>query len=202
MSKQNPFQFSIYKKLRKLHFVFFLAKKWNRLGLPTPLRMQKQIINELHTEMLVRILHLSSRQGGVNLDEIMKAHFQLGEEIAEQVGDFLSLKKEDARSLSKIVDYLHGLLNIKNKTTIVASSRECTEHWHGCSLADQLRGDQDGHRDCDIYQELYRGVLAVLHPGSSANDLLVTRSRGQSSCELITRIDTSNEFASATAHAE
>ena len=167
-----------------------LVKWWIRLGLPLPGWLKREIANQIHAEMLVRLMAAVLQKGSIDLEEALATQYRLGEEIAGQVADFLSLRPDDARSLAKIVDFLHGILGIRGKRVVVSGQREDVSRWTVCPLAEQLREAEGGAGVyyCHLYQEMYKGVLAALNPRAQANTLRVTQSLGEPYCEIRTWI--------------
>ncbi|MBC2716102.1 MAG: hypothetical protein HF978_12415 [Desulfobacteraceae bacterium] len=181
-------EFSIYKYLKKHPLQFKLIKVWVKLNLPIPGIMKRQLANEIHTEMIVRLMDSTINEGSLTLDRALQIHYELGKELGNQVNDFLSVNPKSATDLSRIIDFLHDLLNIKGKKVIINSEKEAISHWTKCSLYKQLYSNKNGHYYCHLYQEIYKGVLFSINPKAKANNLDKTRSQGCDYCELKTWI--------------
>lgn len=179
-------EFSIYRQLHKHPQIFRIARLWIRIGLPVPGRIKRQLANEIHVEMITRILDVVAEEGSITLERALKIHFLLGQEIAGQVKQFLSIDPINARDLSRIVDFLHDLLLIRGKRIVTDSSDLSVSHWDKCSLYQQLQRHDYGYLYCDLFQEMYKGVLSSINPEATANTLKTTRSRGCEYCELKT----------------
>ena len=167
-----------------------LVKWWIKLGLPLPGWFRREIANQIHAEMLVRLMAVVLRKGHINLEEALAAQYRLGEELAEQVADYLALRPNDATSLAKVVDFLHSVLGIRGKRVVVNEPGEHVARWTICPLAAQLKEAEGGAGVyyCHLYQEMYKGVLAALNPQARANTLTVTQSLGKPYCEISTWI--------------
>lgn len=164
------------------------AKWWIRLGLPLPERMKRQIANQIHAEMLVRLTAVILQKGTLDWQQALAAQYELGQEIAAQTADILSLQTNDVGSLAKIVDFLHGLLDIGGKQVVMDTAGENVCRWTNCPLAAQLKGSPNGAgvAYCHLYQEMYKGVLFALNPNARANTLEITQSLGKPYCEIRT----------------
>ena len=167
-----------------------LVKWWIQLGLPLPGWFKREIANQIHAEMLVRLMAMILRKGNIDLEEALASQYRLGEELAEQVADYLSLRRDDASSLARVVDFLHSVLGIRGKRVVVNGQREHVSRWTICPLAAQLREAEGGAGVyyCHLYQEIYKGMLAALNPQARANTLTVTQSLGEPHCEIRTWI--------------
>jgi len=181
-------EFTIYKILKKYPGIYKIVKVWVKLKLPVPCRIKRQIANEIHTEMIIRLMDFTVKNKRLTIDDALKIHFDLGVELAYQTRDFLSIDSENVSDLSKVIDFLHDLLLIKGKTTIKATQNETISHWTNCSLYKQLLENDNGFYYCHLYQEMYKGVLFGMNPNAGANTLKKTRSMGCEYCELITWI--------------
>ncbi len=179
-------EFTIYKYLKNHTFVFKVVKSWIKLKLPIPCRLKRQLANEIHTEMIIRLMDFTVKNKKLTIDNALKIHFELGVELAEQTKEFLSINPYDIKDLSKIIDFLHDLLLIKNKTTIRQTESENISQWTGCSLYKQLLENDNGFYYCHLYQEMYKGVLYGINPNAKANTLETTRSMKCEYCELKT----------------
>jgi len=182
-------EFTIYKYLKKHPFLFKIIKLWIRLNLPIPCRMKRQLANEIHTEMIIRLMDFTIKNTNLTIDDALKIHFQLGIELAEQTKEFLSINPENVRDLSKIIDFLHVLLFIREKEVIKITEKETISHWTGCSLYKQLLENDNGFYYCHLYQEMYKGVLFGINPKAKANTLKKTRSMNCKYCELKTWLE-------------
>ena len=182
-------EFSLYRYLKNHKILFRLIRAWIKLNLPVPGFIKRQLANEIHAEMIVRLMDFTVKNGRLTVDDALKIHFQLGIEISSQVREFLSVNPEDAVSLAKIIDFLHDLLLIKGKKTVAASRTSATSHWTKCSLYKQLLNSENGFYYCHLYQEMYKGVLYGINPKARANTLETTRSMHCDYCELITWIE-------------
>lgn len=163
-----------------------LAKWWVGLGLPVPQRFLRQIANQIHAEMITRIMERAAAKGSITFEEAFQVQYDLGREIAPAIAEFLSLNAADARSLTRIVDFTNLLLDIRG-AEVERSARRVVRHERVCFLADQLAERQAPYY-CKLYQSMYKGVLSVLNPAASANDLTITQSIGCDHCEIITEV--------------
>jgi len=108
-------EFTIYKYFKKHPAQFKIAKLWVKLHLPLPERIKRQIANEIHAEMIIRLMDFTVKNKNLTIDDALRIHFNLGLEFAQQTKEFLSINPDNARDLSKIIDFLHDLLLIKGK---------------------------------------------------------------------------------------
>ncbi len=161
-----------------------LAGWWVRLGLPVPQRLLRQIANQIHAEMTTRIMEVAAAKGSITYKEAFQVQYDLGREIAPAIAGFLSLDATDARSLTKIVDFTNLLLDIRGEE-VERSAGRVVRHEHACLLAKQL-AERKAPYYCRLYQSMYKGILSVLNPAASANDLTITQSMGCDYCEIIT----------------
>jgi len=182
-------EFTIYKKLKKHKFIFNFVKLWIKFNLPVPCIIKRQIANEIHTEMIIRLMDFTVKNEKLTVKDALKIHYQLGIELSKQTQEFLSINPDNANDLSKVIDFLHDLLLIKGKETIKESRDENISHWKNCSLYKQLLDNDNGFYYCHLYQEMYKGVLYGINPNAKANTLEKTRSMGCDYCELITWIE-------------
>ncbi len=182
-------EFTIYKYLKKRPFVFKVIKFWIKLGLPVPGTVKRRLANEIHTEMIVRLMDFTVKHKQLTVDDALQIHFELGKELAGQTKEFLSIDPESVKDLSKIIDFLHDLLFIKKKNTIKETKKETISRWTGCSLYKQLLKNDNGFYYCHLYQEMYKGVLFGINPKAKANTLERTRSMHCEYCELKTWIE-------------
>lgn len=181
-------EFTNYKYFKKHPVQFKIAKLWVRLHLPLPERIKRQLANEIHTEMIIRLMDFAVKNKNLTVADAITVHYNLGLELAQQTKEFLSINPDNAQDLSKVIDFLHDLLLIKGKKTIIANGNEAVSHWTACSLYKQLLANDNGFYYCHLYQEMYKGVLYGINPNARANTLEETRSMGCDYCELKTRI--------------
>ncbi len=182
-------EFTIYKYLKNYPFVFKIVKSWIKMKLPIPCAIKRQLANEIHTEMIIRLMDFTVKNKNLTVDDALKIHFQLGIELAEQTKEFLSINPKNVKNLSKIIDFLHDLLFIKGKVTVRDTKNETVSNWTGCSLYKQLLENDNGFYYCHLYQEMYKGVLFGINPKAKANTLEKTRSMKCEYCELKTWIE-------------
>ena len=184
-------RFTLYTYLEKHPVQMKAVQLWLKLNLPVPSGIKRQLANEIHAEMIVRLMDILVREGELTIERALQVHFEIGKEIAEQVKNFLSVNPNDAASLSGIIDFLHGLLCISGKESIEHSPDRAVSHWRKCSLSGQLseRKEGGGPYYCHLFQEMYKGVLFGINPNARANDLETTRSQGFAYCELQTWIE-------------
>ncbi|EFK06489.1 conserved hypothetical protein [delta proteobacterium NaphS2] len=163
---------------------------WFRKGFPIPEKTKRQMINQIHTEMIIRLMDIVVKEGSLSLEKALKVHYQIGQELAEETKDMLKPNPYDAEDLSYIIDFLHGLLDIKNKKVQNSKNNEAVSHWYSCPLSKRLKELQNGGGPyyCHLYQEMYKGVLNKINPKAFANDLSLTQSQGNDFCELRTWI--------------
>ena len=184
-------QFRLVQYLEKHPLQKRFVQWWLRLRLPLPGWLKREIANQIHAEMLVRLMAAILQKGQISLQEALATQYQLGQEIAPLVAEFLSLRPDDARSLSQIVDFLHAILGIRGKQTVLSRQNKSVTRWTVCPLAAQLKNAQGsaGVYYCHLYQEMYKGVLARLNPKAQANTLTTTQSLGHLYCEIQTWVD-------------
>jgi len=182
-------EFTIYKFFKKHPILFKIAKLWIKLHFPLPERLKRQLANEIHTEMIIRLMDFTVKNKKLTIDDALKIHFDLGLELAQQTKEFLSINPNSAQDLSNVIDFLHDLLLIKGKKTIKATENEAVSHWTRCSLYKQLLKNENGFYYCHLYQEMYKGVLSGINPNAKANTLEKTRSMDCEYCELKTWIE-------------
>ena len=120
------------------------AKWWTRKGFPLPERMKRQIANQIHAEMIARLMSVVVEKGTITVEQALQAQYELGQEIAVQTANFLSVASDDDRHLSSIIDFLHGLLDIGNKVEVVRNQQEVICHWKTCFLSEQLKTSKGG----------------------------------------------------------
>ena len=183
-------KFTLYSYFEKHPTQKKVAKWWSARGLPLPEALKRQLANQIHAEMIARLMRVVVTKRSLNMQQALQSQYELGEEIAAQTADFLSVNPDDARSLSSIIDFLHNLLGIHGKVEITASESEVTCHWTKCPLSAQLRESPDGSGPyyCHLYQEMYKGVIHAINPKAEANTLTTTQSMGKEFCELKTQI--------------
>ena len=184
-------QFRIYRYFEKHPLQKQFAKQWIRLGLPLPERIKRQLANQIHAEMIVRLMAPILQNGTIDLHQAVATQYQLGRDIASQTADLLSIQPSDARSLSRIVDFLHGLLEISGKQVVTDSKSENLCRWTNCPLSNQLKDSKEeaGAYYCHLYQEMYKGVLFEINPQAHANTLEITQSLGKQYCEIKTWLE-------------
>lgn len=187
--KNRNMEFTLYKNLKKHPITFKIVKYWVKLKFPVPNGIKRQLANEIHTEMIIRLMDFTVKNKNLTVDDALKIHYQLGVEMAEQTKEFLSINLESISDLSKIIDFLHDLLLIKGKSVIKRTKNETVSHWTGCSLYKQLLENDNGFYYCHLYQEMYKGVLFGINPSAKANTLEKTRSMNCDYCELKTWIE-------------
>lgn len=185
-------QFTIYRYFLRHPFQKKTVQLWLQWNLPVPSFLKRQIVNEIHAEMIIRLMDVVIKDGALTEEKARRVHFELGKEIATQVSDFLTINPVDARSLSKVIDFLHNLLFISGKKTVKSSKELAVSHWYSCPLSSQLAYLKNGGGPyyCHLYQEMYKGVLQGINPNAKANNLKITQSQGCDYCELQTWIDT------------
>ncbi len=182
-------EFSLYTFLKRHPLLFRIVKAWVKADLPIPCAIKRQLANEIHVEMIVRMMDFAVKNGSLGVEDAKKIHFDLGVEIAGQTQAFLSIDPDNASDMSRIIDFLHDLLFIKGKQTIKSTQKEAVSHWTNCSLYKQLLQNDNGVYYCHLYQEMYKGVLHGINPKAKANTLEITRSVGCDYCELKTWIE-------------
>jgi hypothetical protein len=184
-------QFQLYTYLSKHPIQMQLIKRWVRLGLPVPSFIKLQLANEIHAEMIARLMQALIKNNGLSLESALQVHYEIGTEMAGLVKDFLDIDPNDARSLSRIIDFLHGVLSITGKNVIHSSQDKAISHWNKCPLSSQLSELKDGGGPyyCHLYQEMYKGVLFGINKNARANNLATTQSQGCEYCELETWIE-------------
>ncbi len=182
-------EFTIYKYLKNRPFLFKIVKFWIKLKLPIPCAIKRQLANEIHTEMIIRLMDFTVKHKQLTVDDALKIHFELGIELAEQTKEFLSINPKNVKDLSKIIDFLHDLLFIRKKNIVKETEAENISRWTGCSLYKQLLENDNGFYYCHLYQEMYKGVLFGINPNARANTLDTTRSMHCEYCELKTWIE-------------
>jgi polyhydroxyalkanoate synthesis regulator phasin len=160
------------------------------MDLPVPSFLKRQAANEIHAEMIIRLMDALIKEGNLTLEKALQVHYEMGQDISLQVKELLSIDENDAGSLSKIIDFIHDLLFISRKETVENSRERAVSHWHGCSLSGQLSAlKEGGPYYCHLYQEMYKGVLAGINSHAKTNDLEITRSQGCEYCRLETWIE-------------
>jgi hypothetical protein len=169
----------------------WIVKRWVKAGLPVPSFIKLQLANDIHAEMIARLMSALIEDNGLSLERALKVHFEMGTEFAAQVKDFLSIDPDDARSLARIIDFLHGALFISGKDVVRSSRNRAISHWHKCPLSSRLAElkEEGGPYYCHLYQEMYKGVLYGINRKARANDLVTTRSQGCGYCVLETWIE-------------
>lgn len=183
-------QFKLYAYLSKHPVQMMIVRRWVGFGLPVPSVIKLQLANEIHAEMIARLMGALIKDDGLSLEKALQVHFEFGTEIAAQVKDFLAIDPNDTRSLSKVIDFLHGVLSISGKKVIHSSQDRAISHWNKCPLSSRLSELKDGGGPyyCHLYQEMYKGVLFGINKNAKANDLVTTRSQGCEHCVLETWI--------------
>lgn len=168
-----------------------IASWWIKNGLPLPEKIKRQIANQIHAEIIVRLMDIVVKKGSVSLEEAFKVNYAIGREIAEQTKDILQVDPNSAMDLARIIDFLHSLHDIKGKRIITINNKETISYWHSCPLSNRLAELQDGGGPyyCFLYQEMYKGVLHGINPKASTNNLTITKALGHPYCKLRTRVD-------------
>ncbi len=179
-------EFVIYSYLNRHPFLKKIIKWWFNLGLYFPERLKRQIINQIHAEMISRIMDFADRNGGITVEQAMKIHYEFGKEISEILKDILSLDTNDARSLTKIIKFVNKLLDINGKE-IEFSSNRVVRHETKCFLAQQLSRYRKPYY-CNLFQSIYKGILSSINPEAETNNLEITQSKRMEYCEIITEI--------------
>lgn len=181
--------FSAYEYFVRHPFQKKIATWWIMHGLPIPEKMKRQMINQVHIEMIVRLMDEVVSEGTLSIEKAMTIHYQIGKEIADQTKEFLDPNPLSAKELSLIIDFLHNLLDIRGKKIMKATDHEAISHWYGCPHFKRLSESSGGGPFyCHLYQEMYKGVLKGINPNAEANSLSVTKSQGAEYCELHTWI--------------
>jgi len=184
-------QFTLYTYLQSHPLQKKIVKLWVKWNLYIPSSIKRQMVNEIHAEMIIRMMDVVIKEGALTEEKARKVHFELGQELSAQVSDLLSINPNDARSLSTIIDFLHNLLFISGKRTVQSSKEKAVSHWHHCPLSNQLAVLKEGGGPyyCHLYQDMYKGVLHGINPNAKANNLEITQSQGCDYCELQTWIE-------------
>jgi hypothetical protein len=165
-----------------------IASWWIRKGLPIPEKMKRQMINQIHTEMIIRLMDIVIKDESLTLEKALNVHYKIGQEIAGQTKEFFKPDVNNAEDLSFIIDFLHSLLDIKGKKNKKSDKNEAVSHWYSCPLSNRLKELKDGGGPyyCHLYQEMYKGLLSGINSKACANDLNLTQSQGHKYCELKT----------------
>ncbi len=184
-------QFQLYTYLSNHPVQKMIVKRWVGFGLPVPSIFKLQLTNEIHAEMIARLMDVLVKDNGLTLEKALQIHFDIGTEIADQVKDLLAIDPYDARSLSRIIDFLHNALLISGKKVVLNSKDKATSHWSNCPLSGHLVELKNGGGPyyCHLYQEMYKGVLYSINKNARANDLTITQSQGCDYCKLETWIE-------------
>ncbi len=184
-------RFQIYTYLSKHPIQMKIVKSWVGIGLPVPSIIKLQLANEIHAEMIARLMGTLIKDNGLSMEKALQVHFDIGTEIADQVKDFLAIDPNDARSLSRVIDFLHSTLLISGKKIVENSKTKAVSHWNNCPLSGHLLESEDGGGPyyCHLYQEMYKGVLHGINKNARANDLTITQSQGCEYCVLETWIE-------------
>ena len=179
----------IYDYLKQHPFQKRIVKWWIKMGLPIPEKLKRQIANQIHAEMITRLMEVVVLQGSLNFEQAMQSHYELGKEMAPIVSDLLSIDANDARSLTKVVDFINLLLDIKG-CEVKKNKGVVIRHETCCFLSEQLSMKKAPYY-CKLYQSMYKGTLDGLNPNAKANDLKIMQSKGADYCEIVTSIDKS-----------
>jgi len=184
-------RFRLYTYLSDHPIQMKIVKRWAVIGLPVPSIIKLQLANEIHAEMIARLMDALIKDNGLSLEKALRVHFDIGTEIAEQCKDFLAIDPNDARSLSRVIDFLHDALLISGKKIVHNSQSKAISHWSNCPLSSQLSELKGGGGPyyCHLYQEMYKGVLYGINKNARANDLTITQSQGCEYCVLETWIE-------------
>jgi len=184
-------KFWISEYLDKHPFQKKIASWWLRNKFPIPEKIKRQMINQIHTEMIIRLMDVVIKEGSLTLEKALKIHYQIGQELADETKEILQPDPDKAKDLSYIIDFLHNLLDISGKKVIKAQNNEVISHWYSCPISKRLKELHNGGGPyyCHLYQEMYKGVLNKINPKAFANDLTLTQSQGNEFCELRTWIN-------------
>ena len=87
-------------------------------------------------------------------------------------------------SLAKIVEFVNSLLDIKGDV-IKSDKNMVVRHERECLLSEQFAERKSPYYSL-LFQAMYKGLLCELNPCARANDLKITKSRGNEYCEIIT----------------
>jgi predicted hydrocarbon binding protein len=168
-----------------------IASWWIRKGLPVPEKIKRQLANQLHAEMIIRLMDIVVKEGSLTREKALEVHYEIGRELAEETKDMLNLDSNRVEDLSFIIDFLHNLLDISGKKNVGVQANEAISHWYNCPISTRLQELQSGGGPyyCHLYQEMYRGLLHTLNPRAFANKLTTTQSQGNTYCELKTWIN-------------
>jgi len=184
-------RFQLYTHLASHPIQMKIVKYWVSIGLPVPSFVKLQLANEIHAEMIARLMDELIKNNGLTLEIALQVNFDIGTEIADQVKFFLEIDPSDARSLSKVIDFLHDALAISGKKIVHSTRNKAISHWNSCPLSKNLSVLKDGGGPyyCHLYQEMYKGVLYGINKNARANDLTITQSQGCEYCALETWIE-------------
>jgi hypothetical protein len=184
-------ELKIYTYLSRHPLQKKLLKLWVSARLPVPSVVKLQIANEVHAEMIARLMGALIEGNGLSLDKALEVHYQLGTEIAGQIQDLMAINPDDASSLARSIDFVHSMLQISGKRVVNSSKQRAISHWNKCPFAGRLAQLKNcgGPYYCHLYQEIYKGFLYTLNKNARANDLTTTRSQGFEHCVLETWID-------------
>ncbi len=177
---------SIFEYKTEHPFRFKLLKKWIQIGLPIR-RLKNTIAHELHVEIIIRLLEAIENDKNLSTKEVLEIPYNIGREIGGQLKELLSINTENAKSIAKIMDFLHHSMDIKGKTTLGLSNKIAISLWSKCPVYNQIKQSKTQIQYCDFQHELYSGILFTINPKVKARQ--ITRSEACNHCESKTWIE-------------
>lgn len=180
-------ELSVYKYKKEHPFIFKFIKIWIRIGLPVFRSLKHTISNDIHTEMIMRLMGAIGENNNLTLDDALKIHFEFGKELGIQLKELLSIDENNAASISKAMDFLHSIMNVKGKNDLGSSNKISISIWSVCPLHNKLQQSKGGVQlYCNSQQEIYKGVISKINPKAKSKQIV--RSESCTHCEIKTWI--------------
>ena len=167
-------------------FRFKILKKWIQAGLPIK-RLKNTIVHEIHVEIIIRLLEAIESNNNLSEKQILEIPYNIGTEIGNQLKELLSIDTENAKSIAKIMDFMHHSMEIKGKTVLGFSNKIAISIWSKCPVYNQIKQSKTKIQYCDIQHEIYTGILFAINPKAKARQ--ITRSETCKHCESKTWIE-------------
>jgi len=149
--------------------------------------LKNTISHEIHVEIIIRLLEAIENDKNLSNKEILEIPHNIGREIGSQLKELLSLNTENAKSIAKIMDFMHHSMDIKRKITLGVSNKIAISLWSKCPVYNQMKESKTQIQYCDFQHEIYRGILFAINPKAKARQ--ITRSEACNHCESKTWIE-------------
>lgn len=177
---------SIFTYKTDYPFRFKILKKWIQIGLPIK-RLKNTIAHEIHVEIIIRLLEAIENNNNPSDKQILEIPYNVGREIGNQLKELLSIDTENAKSVAKIMDFMHHSMDVKGKTVLGFSNKIAISIWSKCPVYNQIKQRNTKIQYCDIQHEIYTGILFSINPKAKARQ--IARTETCKHCESKTWIE-------------